>query len=82
MTDNTREGAQAGRACRHKGDRGECLAPDCNCPDAQSVSPNAPIRARCSNHPEREAVAENDMRTRAVCRECYDEWLGMWRGSQ
>lgn len=27
------------RVCRHKGNRGECLAPDCNCPPRPDVQP-------------------------------------------
>lgn len=43
---------------------------------------NEPIRAMCTTHPERVAIAENDMRTNAMCRECYAEWLKLWKGAQ
>jgi hypothetical protein len=34
-------------------------------------SENAPIRDRCSEHPDREAIAENERRAAGLCRECW-----------
>lgn len=43
--------------------------------ESAGASLNAPIRPRCSRHADREAIAENDTRRQAMCRECYEEWL-------
>lgn len=31
-------------------------------------------RVMCTTHPDRPAISENDMRTQAMCRDCYAEW--------
>jgi hypothetical protein len=39
-------------------------------------------RVMCTRHPDRIAISENDIRTKAMCRECYAEWLKLWKDAR
>lgn len=54
--------------------------PGCpRCFPTVTVSNDTLVTARCSRHPDRPAVSENDYRDNAMCAGCWQEYLRWWR---